>query len=73
MEGISIVDQIGNVILRLEIEKVNITSNRKTLAIEKDMCDDCVSLLKMIIQMKIKETVEVKKFPKGDEPIVEWF
>ena len=35
--------------------------------------NDCISLLKMIIQMKINEVVEENIFSKGDEPIVEWF
>ena len=59
-EGVSIIGKIGNVILRLEIEKDNILENRKTLARERMKCDDCISLLKMIIQMKVKEVVEEK-------------
>ena len=58
VEGLSVIDQIDNVILRLEIEKDNISSNRATLAVEKAKSNDFVSLLKMIIQMKIKEVVE---------------
>ena len=73
VEGLSVINQIDNVILRLEIEKDNISSNRGTLATEKFKSDDCVSLLKMIIHMKVKEVVEAKILPKGDEPLVEWF
>ncbi len=38
-DGTVLIDQIGNVILRLEIEKDNITSNHNTLAVEKARCD----------------------------------
>ena len=48
-DGVSLIDQIGNVILQLETEKDNIISNCSTLAIEKARCDDCISLLKMIM------------------------
>ncbi len=65
-------EQIGNVILRLEIEKDNIMSNSNTLAGERVKCDDCISLLKMIIQMKAKEAVEEKILPKGDDPLFKW-
>lgn len=73
VEGLSIIDYISNVILKFQTQKDNITSNRATLAIEKAKSDDYVSLLKMIIQMKIKKVVEANIFPKEDEPIVEWF
>ena len=59
--------------LRLEIEKDNISSNRATLVAEKVKSDDSVSLLKMIIHMKVKEAVEAKIFTKGDEHLVLWF
>ena len=72
MEGVSIIGHISNVILRLEIEKDNILANRNTLARERVKSNDCISLLKMIIQMKEKEVVEAKIFPKGDKPLFEW-
>ena len=72
LEGLSIIEQIGNGIVRLEIEKDNISSNRATMVVEKVKSDDCVSLLKMIIHMKVKEFVEAKILSKGDEPLVEW-
>lgn len=72
VDGISLIDQIGNVIIRLETEKDNIYSNQHTLAIERERCEECVSLLKMIIQMKSKEAVEAKILKKGNEPLFEW-
>ena len=60
------IDQIGNVILRLETEKDNIMSNCNTLAGEKAKCEDCISLLKMIIQMKAKDATEAKILKKGN-------
>ena len=71
-KGVSIIDQIRNVILQLEMEKDNIISNSNTLAIEREKCDDCTSLLKMIIQMKAKEVVEAKILKKGNEPLFKW-
>ena len=47
-------------------------ANRNTLARERLNSDDCISLLKMIIQMKAKEAIEAKILPKGDEPLFEW-
>ena len=35
LEGLSIIEQIGNAILRLETEKDNISANRATLVAEK--------------------------------------
>ena len=52
------IERIGNAILRFKINKDNISSNRATLAVEKVKSDDCVSLLKMIIHMKVKEAIE---------------
>jgi hypothetical protein len=71
-DGISLIDQIGNVIIRLETKKDNISSNQHTLATERARCEECVSLLKMIIQMKSKEAVEAKILKKGNEPLFEW-
>ena len=71
-DGVALIDQIGNVILRLETEKDNITSNQHTLTVEKARCDECISLLKMIIQMKAKEAVEVKILKTGTKPLSEW-
>ena len=65
-KGVSIIGQIDNVILRLEIEKDNIISNNNTLARQREKCDDCISLLKMVIQMKEKEAVEEKILKKGN-------
>ena len=42
------------------------------MAREKAKCDDCISLLKMIIQMKVKEAIEAKILKKGNEPLIEW-
>jgi len=72
LEGLSIIEQIGNVILRLETKKDNISENRATLAIEKAKSKDCVSLLSMIIHMKAKDAMEENIFPKGDEHLFEW-
>lgn len=71
-DGISLIDQIGNVVLQLETEKDNIPSKQCTLATERERCDECVSLLRMIIQMKEKEVVEAKILKKGNEPLFEW-
>lgn len=71
-DGVSLIDQIGNVILRLETKKDNIISNHNTLAVEKARCDECIFLLKMIIQMKAKEVVEEKFLKKGTKPLFEW-
>ena len=49
LEGVSILEKIGNVILRLEIEKDNILAKSGTLVREREKCDECISLLKMII------------------------
>ena len=48
-KGVSLIDQIYNVILRLEIEKDNIISNSNTLVGERKKCDDCISLPRMVI------------------------
>lgn len=69
LEGLTIIEKIGNVILRLKIEKDNILKNRATLTVEKAKSEDCVSLLKMIMHMKAKEAMEEKSFPKGYEPL----
>ena len=47
-------------------------SNSNTLAGEKAKCEDCISLLKMIIQMKAKDAIEAKILKKGNEPLIEW-
>ena len=47
-------------------------SNSNTLGGEREKCDDCISLLKMIIQMKEKEEIEEKILKKGNEPLIEW-
>lgn len=72
LEGLTIIEQTDNAILRLEIEKDNISANRATLAAEKAKSEDCVSLLKVIIHMKNNEAMEEKIFPKGDKPLFEW-
>ena len=51
VDGVTLIDQIGNIILRLEIEKDNVMSNSNTLAREREKCVDCISLLKMVAQM----------------------
>ena len=71
-DGIALIDQIGNVIIRLETEKDNIAANSNILAREEAKCVDCISLLKMIIQMKAKDAVETKILKKGNEPLNEW-
>ena len=72
IDGVSLIDQIGNIILWLETKKDNISSNQHTLAMEKVRCEECISLLKMIIQMKAKEAIEAKVLKKGTEPLFEW-
>ena len=52
VDGVALIDQIGNIIIRLEIEKDNITSNSNILAGEETKCVDCISLLRMVIHMK---------------------
>ena len=47
-------------------------SNCNILAGEKAKYEDCISLLKMIIQMKEKDTIEAKILKKGNEPLIEW-
>ena len=47
-------------------------SNCNTLAEEKEKCEDFISLLKMIIQMKVKDVIEAKILKKGNEPLIEW-
>ena len=59
-KGLVVIEQLGNVVLRLEIEKDTILANQKTLLAKKGKCEDCISLLHMIIQMKAKEVVEAK-------------
>ena len=71
-EGLAIIEKIDNAVLRLEIEKDNISANQATLSAEKAKSEECISLLKMIIHMKAKEAVEAKILPKGDEPLFEW-
>lgn len=39
---------------------------------ERTKSEDCVSLLKMVIQMKEKEVIDEKILPKGDESLYEW-
>ena len=39
---------------------------------EKVKSEDCISLLKMIIHMKVKEVVMAKILLRGDEPLFEW-
>ena len=48
-EGVSVIEKIGNVILRLEKEKDNILANSGTLAEERTKSDECGSLVKMIM------------------------
>ena len=47
-------------------------SNSNTLAGERVKCLDCISLLKMVTQMKTKDAVEAKIMKKGNEPLNEW-
>ena len=54
------------------MEKDNILANMDTMSIEKEKSENCISLLKMVIQMKTKEVVEEKIMPKGDENLFEW-
>ena len=42
------------------------------MSIEKEKSEDCISLFRMVIQMKIKEAVEEKIMWKGDEHLFEW-
>lgn len=72
VDGVTLIDQIGNIILRLETEKDNIMSNNNTLAGERAKCVDCISLLKMIAQMKAKDAIEAKILKRGNEPLNEW-
>ena len=72
VDGITVVEQIGSVVLRLEKEKDNILKNSLTLAGEREKSEECTVLLKMILQMKEKEAIEAKILKKGDEPIAEW-
>ena len=71
-DGITLIDQIGNVIILLETEKENITANSNILVGEEAKFVDSISLLRMIIQMKAKDAVEVKILKKGNEPLNEW-
>ena len=57
VDGVALIDKIGNIILRLETKKDNITSNSNNLAGEETKCVDCISLLRMVIQMKEKDAV----------------
>ena len=59
-KGIVVIEQLGNVMLRLEIEKDNILANWETLSTKNEKCEDCISLLHMVLQMKAKEVVEAK-------------
>ena len=65
-------EQIGSVILRLEKEKDNILKKSNTLARERAKSEEYNVLLKMILQMKVKDAIEAKILKKGDEPIAEW-
>lgn len=42
------------------------------MATEGGRCEECISLLRMIIQMKEKEAIEAKILKKGNEPLFEW-
>ena len=68
LEGLALIEPLGNSLLRLKIEKSNVQSNLLTLTIEKTQCKDYIALLQMIIQMKIKEALKAKILQKGDEP-----
>ena len=63
-EGLVVIEKLSNAMLRLEMENDNILANGKTMSIEKAKSEDCISLLKMVIQMKTKEAVE-EKIAKG--------
>ena len=71
-EGLAIIEQIGNDILRLKIKEHNISANRATLVVEKVKSEDCISLLKMVKYMNTKEAIETKILPKGNETLFEW-
>ena len=71
-DGVALIDQIGNIIIRLETKKDNITSNSNILAGEETKCVDCISLLRMVIHMKAKDAIEAKILKKGNEPLNEW-
>ena len=70
-KGLVVVEKLKNVVLRLEMEKDNISTNQATLSTEKAKSEECVSLLKMVIQIKANELVESKILPKGDGPLFE--
>ena len=72
VDGVTTMEQIGSAILRLEKEKENILKNNLTLADKMVKSEECNFLLKMILQMKTKDAIEVKILKKGDDPIVEW-
>ena len=72
VDGVSLIDQIGNIILQLETKKDNIMSNSNTLVGEREKCVDCISLLKMVTQMKAKDAIEENILKKGNEPLNEW-
>ena len=46
-------------------------SNGNTLAREEAKCVECISLLKMVIQMKAKDVIEANILRKGNEPLNE--
>ena len=72
MDGVAVIEKIGNVILRLEKEKDNILKNSNVLIRKRVKSDECSALLRMVLQMKTKDAVEVKILPKGNEPLAEW-
>ena len=47
-------------------------SNSNTLAGERAKCLHCISLLKMVTQMKEKDVIEAKILKNGNEPLNEW-
>ena len=71
-EGLTVIEQLGNAVQRLAIEKDNILANLATLLAEKAKSEHYVSLLHMVIRIKVKEAVEAKILQKGDEPLFEW-
>ena len=71
-KGLTIIEKIGNAVLRLETQKDNISANQATLVAEKVKSEDCISLLKIIIHMKAKEATKASILPRGDEPLFEW-
>jgi hypothetical protein len=68
-----VIDQLGHAVLKLDADKDHLSTNTQMIITEKVKCEGCLESMQMIINMKAKEAVKAKIFPKGDEPIFEWF